>query len=116
VLVAQGDLAEPTLVDGLRRRGCTVTAVTAYATRTRHPSADERAAALDADAVVFASGSAATAWARAMGTATPAKVLVIGPTTARVAREAGLKVSAVAADHSVQGLVALVVGQLGDAP
>jgi uroporphyrinogen-III synthase len=108
VLVAQADRAEPTLVDGLRARGCDVEHVIAYATRTRAPRPDERAAALAADAVAFASGSAATAWAEAIGSETPPVVCAIGPTTAAVAERAGLKVTAVAADHSVPGLVELV--------
>jgi uroporphyrinogen-III synthase len=82
--------------------------VIAYATRTRAPRPDERAAALAADAVAFASGSAATAWAEAIGSETPPVVCAIGPTTAAVAERAGLKVTAVAADHSVPGLVELV--------
>lgn len=116
VLVAQADIAEPTLVEGLRARGCTVTAVTAYATRARRPTSDELETALRADAVAFASGSAASAWAESIGTLTPPEVLAIGPTTARTAAAAGLKVTAVAADHSVQGLVALAVERLGRAP
>jgi uroporphyrinogen-III synthase len=108
VLVAQADRAEPSLVDGLRARGCDVEAVVAYDTRTRAPRADERAAALAADAVAFASGSAAVAWAQAIGTETPPVVCAIGPTTAAAAEQAGLKVTAVAADHSVPGLVELV--------
>jgi uroporphyrinogen-III synthase len=109
VLVAQADRAGPTLVEGLRARGCDVEVVTAYATRLRTPSAQERAAALDADAVIFASGSAALAWAQAIGIATPPVVCAMGPTTASAAVAAGLKVTAVAADHSVPGLVRLVI-------
>ena len=43
VLVAHADRAAPTLVDGLRAAGHEVTAVVAYRTRLRTPTADDRA-------------------------------------------------------------------------
>ena len=104
VLVAQADRAADTIVAGLRRRGCDVVVCTAYSTRLRMPSDAEVASALGADAVAFASGSAVDAWVEAIGTRTPPIVCVIGPTTESAATRSGLKVSAVAADHTVQGL------------
>jgi uroporphyrinogen-III synthase len=104
VLVAQADRAADTIVTGLRRRGCDVVACTAYSTRLRMPSDAELASALGADAVAFASGSAVDAWVEAIGTRTPPIVCVIGPTTESAATRSSLKVSAVAADHTVQGL------------
>jgi uroporphyrinogen-III synthase len=59
-----------------------------------------------ADALLLASGSAAQAWVDAMGPAGPPIVVAIGPMTAAVADRLGLKVSGVAADHSLDGLVA----------
>jgi uroporphyrinogen-III synthase len=112
VLVAQADRAEPTLVDRLRARGFAVQAVVAYETRLRRPTAAERASLAGVDAVAFASGSAARAWAAAIGTQTPPHVVAIGPTTARAARDVGLQVTAVAADHSVAGLAAAVANTL----
>jgi uroporphyrinogen-III synthase len=102
MLLAQADIAASTLVDGLRRAGHDVTAVTAYRTVSVEPDRD---AVASADAVVFASGSAVESWFGAFGTATPPFVVVIGPTTAAVADRLGLKVSGVAADHSLDGLV-----------
>lgn len=113
VLVAVADRAAPTLVDGLRRRGYAVRDVVAYVTRLRTPTPAERDRLARVDAVTFASGSAALAWATSIGVATPEHVIAIGPTTAGVAREAGLQVTAIAADHSVDGLVAEVVRALG---
>ena len=106
VLVAQGDLADSTLADGLRSRGYLVDVVTAYSTVSRQPTERERRAALAADAVAFASGSAAIAWSRSIGPDLPAVVVAIGPTTERAAIEAGLKVTHIAADHTVEGLLA----------
>jgi uroporphyrinogen-III synthase len=102
VLIAQADIAAPTLADALRRAGHDVTVVTAY--RTVALDADPTVIA-DADAVVFASGSAVESWWRTFGTAAPPVVVGIGPTTASAAHRLGLKMSAVAADHSLDGLV-----------
>ncbi len=112
VIVAVGDLAAPTLADGLRELGYHVVSAVTYHTRPRLPSPAERAAALDADAVVFASGSSAQAWAAAIGSESP-PVVAIGPTTAAVATAAGLQVAAVAADHSLEGVVSAVIALLG---
>jgi uroporphyrinogen-III synthase len=103
VLVAQADIAAPTLSDALRRAGHDVTTVTAYRTvHLRPDSADVDGA----DAVLFASGSAVESWCRVFGADSgPPLVVVIGPTTAAAAERFGLKVSAVAADHSLDGLV-----------
>lgn len=108
VLVAQADRADGSLVDDLTAHGCRVEAVTAYRTRLRRPTVRERSAALEADAVGFASGSAAEAWADAMGIETPSVVAAIGPVTASVAAQRGLKVTHVATDHDVDGLVAVI--------
>ncbi len=102
ILIAQADIAASTLSDALRRAGHDVTTVTAYRTIAKTPDRD---AALRADAVLFASGSAVESWCRAFGPTGLALVVAIGPSTAAVARRLGLKVSAVSADHSLEGLV-----------
>jgi uroporphyrinogen-III synthase len=112
VLVPQADRADSTLVEGLRQRGYAVTAVTAYHTSLRTPNAEQRRDALTADAVAFASGSAATAWVSAFGTAAPPVVAAIGPTTAAAAERLGLVCTHVAEEHSIAGLVAAVVSAL----
>lgn len=109
VLVAHADRAAPTLVEGLVGHGFDVEAVTAYRTELRTPTPRERLAALAADAVGFASGSAAEAWADAIGVQTPPVAAAIGPTTAAVAEARGLKITHVAADYDVEGLVAVIV-------
>ncbi len=111
VLVAQADIAAPTLADELRRAGHDVTVVTAYRTVTLEP---DRTALVDADAVLFASGSAVEGWCRAFGTSAPPIVVAIGPTTAATADRLGLKVSGVAADHSLDGLVTELERLLAD--
>jgi uroporphyrinogen-III synthase len=108
VLIAQANRAQSTLRDGLTDKGYDVTVVTAYVSNLRQPTVVEVDRAIAADAVAFASGSAATAWSQSIGTVTPKLVIVIGPSTAQVARSAGLKVTHVASDHSVEGLLSEV--------
>jgi len=105
VLIAQADIAAPTLADGLRAAGHDVTVVTAYRTVTPDPDRHAEIAVEGADAVLFASGSAVESWCRRFGTETPPIVVAIGPTTAAAADGFGLKLSAVATDHSLDGLV-----------
>lgn len=113
VLAARGDLADPSLVDGLQELGWTVDDVVAYRTVARSPTGDDRGRIERADAVTFASGSAARAWAEAFGPRLSAErgipVIVIGPSTASAAEGAGIEVTAVADHHSVDGLVHAVV-------
>jgi uroporphyrinogen-III synthase len=109
VVVAQADRADTALSVGLAQLGYRVHPVTAYRTLARTPSAEERAAALDADAVAFASGSAAQSWYGAFGRATPAVVVAIGPTTEGAARACGIDVTHVAEKHSIEGLVDAVI-------
>lgn len=112
VVVAQADRADPALAEGLSAAGWSVVAVTAYSTRLRVPSTEERTAALGCDAVAFASGSAVTAWIDAFGPVAPPHVVVIGPTTRAVATAAGLQVTAEAADHNLDGLADAVTTAL----
>lgn len=112
VLVAQAERADSGLVAGLIDRGYDVDVVAAYRTTARRPSADERQTALAADAVTFASGSAARSWVDGIGLDTPPVVAVIGPTTAEVAGAAGVAPTHEAATHDVDGLVAVVLDAL----
>jgi uroporphyrinogen-III synthase len=116
VLLVQAEAAEPTLADGLRARGCDVTVVRPYRTAPVRPSAADQLAALAADAVLFASGSAAQAWHAVFGTSAPALVVSIGPRTSAAIEQLGLKVNLEAADHSLSGLVDVLVDHLRNVP
>jgi uroporphyrinogen-III synthase len=105
VLLVQAAGAEPALADGLSALGWQVTVVAPYRTTAIRPTAGVQLAALAADAVLFASGSAARAWVEVFGPSAPPIVVAMGPRTAAVTRGIGLKVSAVATDHSLQGMV-----------
>ena len=123
-LVVQAVEGEAVLAEGLAAKGWQVTVVRPYRSAPRVPTPTERAAAASADAVLFASGSAARAWVALFGPAlrarrpasarawvalfgpvAPPVVVVIGPQTAAAVERAGLKVSSIAADHSLAGLI-----------
>ncbi len=105
VLVVQAVEGETVLADGLGAKGWAVTVVRPYRSAPRRPGPAEVAAATTADAVLFASGSAARAWVAAFGPVAPPVVVAIGPQTAAAVERAGLKVSSIAADHSLAGLI-----------
>jgi uroporphyrinogen-III synthase len=105
IVVVQALDAEATMVLGLLERGWSVTAISPYRSVPTIPSSEQQQAALSADAVLFASGSAARAWADVFGQHSPPVVVAIGEQTAAAAELAGLKISAVSADHSVYGML-----------
>ncbi len=109
VVVAQGDLARPVLVDGLRARGWEVTAVTVYRTVGRTPSPAECAQLMGADVVTLASASAARSladsWVESLAGRPGPPMVVMGPVTEREARRLHLDVVAVAETQTLEGLV-----------
>jgi uroporphyrinogen-III synthase len=108
VLLLQADLAGPELATALRQRGATVDALTAYRTVSRGPTHTGRASLDEADAIVLASGSAARSLA-GTGWTGDALVACIGPKTASVAREVGLRVGLVADETSADGIIRALV-------
>lgn len=106
VLVVQGDLARPTLVDGLQASGWTVWPVVAYVNVQPLADPDAVEAAGGADMVVFASPSAVARYDALLG-ATPAAAICIGEVTAAAARERGFAPT-VAAAPTVDGVVAAI--------
>ncbi len=105
VLVVQGNLADETLADAIATKGWAVTRVVAYQTVSLRPTDEMREPALSADVLLLASGSAATAWFDAFGTATPQCVVAMGPSTAKVADAVGIDVTAIATEQSLESLL-----------
>lgn len=107
VLVAQADRAGGELVDGLLELGADVTAVEAYRTLPRTPSAEELAILDTADAIVLASPSAADSLVAALRVPPTVRIVALGPTTATAATRLGLDpvVSASPADSDVVAAV-----------
>lgn len=120
VLCARADIAPAGLEDALAAKGWSPVRADAYRTRMAHTlPADARAALRDGrvDAITFTSASTVQGFVGAMGVVRGnPKVVAIGPVTAREARARGLRVSAVARPHTIEGLVAAVERILGRAP
>ena len=114
VLLPQAADAREVLAEGLRARGWRVDVVEAYRTEAVTPPPDLMAEAAAADAIAFTSASSVDGWVAAAGTAgVPPVVACIGPVTADAARAAGLTVTTRAAQSTLDGLVAALVGALG---
>lgn len=105
VLVVQGNLADSQLSDDIEAKGWTVTRVVAYRTVHLRPTKEMMLPALSADVLLLASGSAANAWFDAFGATTPPYVVAIGPSTAKVAVNLGLEVSAIASEQTLDSLI-----------
>ena len=91
-------------------------AVEVYRTLPRPIEPQLLEAAGRADAICFASSSAVDSYldqAGAAGITLPPVVACIGPVTAATARRRGLHVSAEASEHTLDGLVAALLGALG---
>lgn len=105
VLVAQAEQTDGAVGAALRRSGWQVTEVAAYKTLALRPEARLLALASSADAIIFASGSAAKSWV-ATSAVSPDVVVAIGEKTATVARSVGVIVTAVAAEPTPACLLA----------
>ena len=105
VLLVQGNLADAALTDGISQKGWTVQQVIAYRTVQLRPVPEVAQDAVSADVLFLASGSAASAWFDSFGTQTPPIVVAIGPSTAKVASNLGLDVTAVSPDQSLESMI-----------
>jgi len=106
--------ARPVLADGLRAKGWTVDAVTAYRTVAVPLAERDRDRIATADAITFTSSSTVTNFVEAAGAgAAPPIVVSIGPVTSDTARRLGLTVAAEADPHTIDGLVDAVVRSTG---
>lgn len=105
VLLVQGNLADSELADGLSAKGWRVQHVVAYHTVQLRPAEEVAHEAMSADVLFLASGSAASAWFDAFGSLTPPVVVAIGPSTAKVASNLGLDVTAIAPDQTLESMI-----------
>lgn len=110
ILTARADIAPDGLEEALVAKGYEPLRVDAYRTvlpRSLPAAARAALASGEVDAVTFTSASTVRGFVGAMGVVRGnPKVVSIGPVTAREAREHGLRVSAVASPHTLEGLVA----------
>jgi uroporphyrinogen-III synthase len=114
VLLPQADLADPRLAQELRGMGAEVDAVTAYRTVLVEPPLCGILPLRIAHAVVLASGSAVRSLAAAGGAGEDVLLVCIGPKTAAVAREVGLKVGLVADETTSDGIIRALVSHFGE--
>jgi len=106
VLCPRSDIAPPDLPQHLRSGGATVDEVIAYRTVEAKPSAAAlRLIQQGVDVIVFFSPSAVGRFIALDINVEPAIIACIGPTTAQAAREAGLKVTVTAEEHTDDGLM-----------
>jgi uroporphyrinogen III methyltransferase/synthase len=106
VLFPRSATGRDVLVQGLSAAGWSVDLVTAYETFPVPASEALLEAVEGADAACFTSSSTVTGFVEACGLSrVPAVVVCIGPVTAATAAEAGIQVDAVAATHTIDGLV-----------
>jgi uroporphyrinogen III methyltransferase/synthase len=116
VLLPRAAVARDALPAGLADRGWSVDVVEAYRTVVGRPSPEALTAAESASAVTFTSSSTVTNYLAVAGDLpVPPVVACIGPVTAATARAAGLTVDVVAAEHTIDGLVAALVDLFGPA-
>jgi uroporphyrinogen III methyltransferase/synthase len=118
VFLPQAAGARDELRRGLVEAGWVVDAVEVYRTIPRRIEPKLLETAGRADAICFASSSAVDSYLDQAGTAgspIPPVVACIGPVTAATARRRGLHVSAEASEHTLDGLVAALLGALGSA-
>ncbi len=111
VLVPQGDLAKPTMAEGLRERGWDVHVVTAYRTVSHalSPEVVEAWRGGAVDVVVLTSGSVAREVATQLGADPGVAGVAIGEPTAEAAHAVGLRVDAVAERATDDALAAAVL-------
>jgi uroporphyrinogen-III synthase len=113
VLLPQADIADPRLAQELRSMGAEVDAVVAYRTVLVEPPSCGILPLRIAHAVVLASGSAVRSLAAAGGAGDDALLVCIGPKTAAVAREVGLRVDLVADETTADGIIRALVSHFG---
>ena len=108
VLLPQAEAARPVLADGLRAAGWTVDAVVAYRTVPRRCAPDVLERARGADAITFTSGSTVTGYVAAAGVGGRARRWSCASGRSRPPRRwpPASTVTAVAAEHTIDGLVA----------
>ena len=113
VLFVRAERVRDVVVPGLVAKGWSVDEAIAYRTVAGAPDPDAVAAAKAADVVAFTSSSTVERTIDLLGASgVPAVIASIGPITSASVRAAGLVVTAEAAEHTLDGLVAAVVTAL----
>jgi uroporphyrinogen-III synthase len=113
VVLVRAAVARDVVLVGLRAKGWIVDEVEAYRTERVDPHPSVAAAVETADAVVFTSSSTASSFVESFpAEVTPAVVVSIGPETTQTLMAAGVRVTATADPHTLDGLVGALVRSL----
>jgi uroporphyrinogen III methyltransferase/synthase len=112
-LIAGAAQARDVVPEALRAAGTEVDVLALYRTVAEPMREPARAAALGADWLTFASGSAVRFFHDAAGTLDGPRLASIGPITSAALRELGYEPAVEAADHTPAGLVAALVTAAG---
>jgi uroporphyrinogen-III synthase len=113
VLFFAGQIAGPTVVDGLETKGYLVERVDTYETHRSAVGPYLRHRAHGADAVIFTSASTVEGTIAALGKDhLPKRVISIGPKTSAAARAHGLIVSAESGEQRLESLITTLVDDL----
>ena len=111
VVLARAAVARPVLPDSLRDAGWEVLDVAAYRNVAAPLNDDQRRAVAASDGVVFTSSSTVKRLVAEVGAdAVPPLVASIGPATSATASALGLEVTVEASEHTIDGVVAALVG------
>ena len=111
VVLARAAVARSVLPDSLRSAGWEVLDVAAYRNVGVRLNDDQRRAVAASDGVVFTSSSTVERLVAEVGTdAVPPLVASIGPATSATAAGHGLEVTVEAGRHTIDGVVAALVG------
>ena len=111
VVLARAAVARPVLPDSLRAAGWEVLDVAAYRNVAAPLDDDQRRAVAASDGVVFTSSSTVKRLVAEVGAdAVPPLVASIGPATSATATACGLEVTVEASEHTIDGVVAALVG------
>ncbi len=111
VVLARAAVARTVLPDSLSDAGWEVLDVAAYRNVAAPLDDDQRQAVASSDGVVFTSSSTVTRLVAEVGAdAVPPLVASIGPATSAAASSHGLEVTVEASEHTIDGVVAALVG------
>lgn len=102
--------ARSVLSDTLRENGADVVERILYDTVALSVPDQTRSLVSDADAITFTSPSAVRAFVACFGVDVTPKIVCIGPVTAAAARDAGLRLDAVASIFTLDGMVSALSG------
>lgn len=124
VLVITGNLNRETIVETLEHKGnAIVDTLQVYETKTENLSNNLNAKIFrekGADAIIFSSSSAVKSFIEQVQSlklepnAKSPLICSIGPVTSQTIKEAGLKVSIEAKNHTIEGIVESILEQLGN--